>query len=268
MNLSNEQFLLSKKCSASSVASEVFFASKRWLLKRLLSGLASNVYSSFHFQNFDLEIFPSSFSSRMASKKQAMSAAERKWKSWMNKLKTMSEEEEKDFKEKQRERVRKAMQNKWKKEQEQMTPTELRDFKNSETARIKASRNKKDLISKQKEKQPKETAITVFKMTASSQKNPYKTQQSHQQSESRTSSFTTKASCCCWRSSQWIWISGQEIQKQFQTRTKPKTQTRTKSNSSITDKILFTQCQGKEMKWQSGMKRESKNFKSTIWQCT
>ena len=66
----------------------------------------------------------------MASKKQAMSAAERKWKSWMNKLKTMSEEEEKDFKEKQRERVRKAMQNKWKKEQEQMTPTELRDFKN------------------------------------------------------------------------------------------------------------------------------------------
>ena len=30
----------------------------------------------------------------------------------MNKLKTMSEEEEKDFKEKQRERVRKAMQNK------------------------------------------------------------------------------------------------------------------------------------------------------------
>ena len=30
----------------------------------------------------------------------------------MSKLKTMSEEEEKDFKEKQRERVRKAMQNK------------------------------------------------------------------------------------------------------------------------------------------------------------
>ena len=30
----------------------------------------------------------------------------------MNKLKTMSEEEEKDFKEKQRERVRKAVQNK------------------------------------------------------------------------------------------------------------------------------------------------------------
>ena len=29
----------------------------------------------------------------------------------MNKLKTMSEEEKKDFKEKQRERVRKAMQN-------------------------------------------------------------------------------------------------------------------------------------------------------------
>ena len=77
----------------------------------MLSGLASNVYS-FHFQNFDLEIFPSSFSSRVAPKKQAMSAAERKRKSRMNKLKTISEEEEKYFKEKERERVRKAMQNK------------------------------------------------------------------------------------------------------------------------------------------------------------
>ena len=34
----------------------------------------------------------------------------------MNKLKKISEEEEKDFKEKERERVRKAMQNKRKKE--------------------------------------------------------------------------------------------------------------------------------------------------------
>ena len=53
------------------------------------------------------------------------------------------------------------------------------DFKNSETVRIKALRNKKkELISKQKEKQHKETAIAMLKMTASSRKNPYKTRQS------------------------------------------------------------------------------------------
>ena len=116
----------------------------------------------------------------MAPKKQAMSAAERKRKARMNKLKTMSEEEEKDFKEKERERVRKAMQNKRKKkEQEQMTSNELRDFKNSEAARMKALRNKKKkLISKQKKKQHRETAIAMLKMTASSRKNPYKTRQS------------------------------------------------------------------------------------------
>ena len=86
------------------------------------------------------------------------------------------QEEQKDFKEKERERVRKAIQNKRKKEQEQMTPNELRDFKNSEPARIKALRNKqKELISKQKEKQHKETAIAMLKMTASSRKNPSKT---------------------------------------------------------------------------------------------
>ena len=94
----------------------------------------------------------------------------------MNKLKTMSKEEEKDLKEKERERVGKAMQNK--QEQEQMIPNELRGFKNSEAARIKALRNKmKELISKQKEKQHKETAIAMLNMTASSRKNPYKTQQ-------------------------------------------------------------------------------------------
>ena len=94
----------------------------------------------------------------------------------MNKLKTISEQEQKGFKEKERERVRKAMQNKRKKEQEQITPNELRDFKNSEAARIKALRNKKkELISEQKEQQHKETAIAMFKMPASSRKNPYKT---------------------------------------------------------------------------------------------
>ena len=66
-----------------------------------------------------------------------------------------------------------------------MTPSELRDFKNSEAARIKASRNKKELISKQKEKEHKETAIAILKMTASSQKNPYKTQQSFSKTISR-----------------------------------------------------------------------------------
>ena len=97
----------------------------------------------------------------------------------MNKLKTISEEEEKDFKEKERKRVTKAIQNKRKKEQEQMTPNELRDFKNSEAARIKALRNKKkELISQQKEKQHKKTAIPTLKLTASSRKNPYKTRQS------------------------------------------------------------------------------------------
>ena len=60
-----------------------------------------------------------------------------------------------------------------------MTPNELRDFKNSEAARIKALRNKKkELISEQKEQKHKETAIAMFKMPASSRKNPYKTRQS------------------------------------------------------------------------------------------
>ena len=78
----------------------------------------------------------------------------------------MSEEEENDFKEKERERVIKAMQNKRKKDQEQVTPNELRDFKNSEAGRIKALKNKKkEMISKQKEKQHKETAIAILKMT-------------------------------------------------------------------------------------------------------
>ena len=57
----------------------------------------------------------------MTPKKQAISAAERKPKSRMNRLKTMSEDEEMDFKEKERERVGKSTQNKRKKEQEQMT---------------------------------------------------------------------------------------------------------------------------------------------------
>ena len=115
----------------------------------------------------------------MAPKKQAMSAAERKRKSRMNKLKAMSEEEEKCYKEKEKERVRKAMQNKRINEREQMTPNELKMFKESEAARIKALRNKKkDLISKAKEKQKKEAAAAMLKMTASSRQNPYKTRQS------------------------------------------------------------------------------------------
>ena len=84
----------------------------------------------------------------------------------MNKLKTMSEEEENDFKEKESKRVIKAMQKKRKKDQEQMTPNELRDFKNSGAGRTKALKNKKkEMISRQKEKQHKETAIAILKMT-------------------------------------------------------------------------------------------------------
>ena len=66
-------------------------------------------------------MLPFLFSSRMTPKKQAISAAERKPKSRMNRLKTMSEDEEMDFKEKERERVGKSTQNKRKIEQEQMT---------------------------------------------------------------------------------------------------------------------------------------------------
>ena len=98
----------------------------------------------------------------MAPKKQAMSAAERKRESRINKLKTMLEEEEKTFKEMERKRVRKAMKNRRAKYRELMTPNELKDFRNSEAARIKALRNrKKDLIRKKKEKHNKEAAIAV-----------------------------------------------------------------------------------------------------------
>ena len=72
----------------------------------------------------------------MATEKQAMSAAERNRKSRINKLKTVSEEEEKTLEEMETKRVRKAMNNRRAKDRELMTPSELKDFKNSEAARI------------------------------------------------------------------------------------------------------------------------------------
>ena len=72
-----------------------------------------------------------------------MTYAERKRKSCENKLLKMLEDEKLEFKAKERERSRKAMQAKCQKERENMTPQEIHDFKEKEAARIRALRNKK-----------------------------------------------------------------------------------------------------------------------------
>ena len=72
-----------------------------------------------------------------------MTYAERKRKSCENKLLKMLEDEKLEFKAKERERSRKAMQAKRQKERESMTPQEIHDFKEKEAARIRALRNKK-----------------------------------------------------------------------------------------------------------------------------
>ena len=72
-----------------------------------------------------------------------MTSAERKMKSRENKLLKMSEDEKLEFKAKESERSRKAMQVKCQKERESMTPQEIHDFKEKEAARIRALRNKK-----------------------------------------------------------------------------------------------------------------------------
>ena len=72
-----------------------------------------------------------------------MTYAERKRKSCENKLLKMLEDEKLEFKAKERERSRKAMQAKCQKERESMTPQEIHDFKEKEAARIRALRNKK-----------------------------------------------------------------------------------------------------------------------------
>ena len=72
-----------------------------------------------------------------------MAYAERKRKSCENKLLKMLEDEKLEFKAKERERSRKAMQAKCQKERESMTPQEIHDFKEKEAARIRALRNKK-----------------------------------------------------------------------------------------------------------------------------
>ena len=72
-----------------------------------------------------------------------ITSAERKRKSLENKLLKMSEDEKLEFKAKERERSRKAMQAKCQKERESMTPQEIHDFKEKEAARIRALRNKK-----------------------------------------------------------------------------------------------------------------------------
>ena len=72
-----------------------------------------------------------------------MTSAERKRKSCENKLLKMSEDEKLEFKAKESERSRKAVQTKRQKERENMTPQQIHDFKEKEAARIRALRNKK-----------------------------------------------------------------------------------------------------------------------------
>ena len=55
----------------------------------------------------------------------------------------MSEDEKLEFKAKESERSRKAVQTKRQKERENMTPQQIHDFKEKEAARIRALRNKK-----------------------------------------------------------------------------------------------------------------------------
>ena len=132
-----------------------------------------------------------------------------------------------------------------------MTPNELRDFKNSEAARIKALRNKKkELISKQKEKQHKETATAMLKMTASSGKNPSKTRQSFSKAINRV-----RAELPASPQKQAVAVKGLASEYGCQVkklRNNSENPNKDKINSSIIDQILFTQCQGKEVKWQSG----------------
>ena len=72
-----------------------------------------------------------------------ITSAERKRKSHENKLLKMSEDEKLEFKAKESERSRKAVQTKRQKERENMTPQQIHDFKEKEPARIRALRNKK-----------------------------------------------------------------------------------------------------------------------------
>ena len=72
-----------------------------------------------------------------------ITSAERKRKSHENKLLKMSEDEKLEFKAKESERSRKAVQTKCQKERENMTPQQIHDFKEKEAARIRALRNKK-----------------------------------------------------------------------------------------------------------------------------
>ena len=72
-----------------------------------------------------------------------ITSAERKRKSHENKLLKMSEDEKLEFKAKESERSRKAVQTKRQKERENMTPQQIYDFKEKEAARIRALRNKK-----------------------------------------------------------------------------------------------------------------------------
>ena len=68
----------------------------------------------------------------------------------------MLEDEKLQFKAKERERSRKAMQAKCQKERKNMTPQEIHDFKEKEAARIRALRNKKELpVSRQTKKKRK-----------------------------------------------------------------------------------------------------------------
>lgn len=101
----------------------------------------------------------------------------------MNKLQAMSEEEKLEFREKERERVRKAMKSKRDKELNQMTSDEINDFRKSEASRIRSIRTKNKVT---KNKTTDNTAaIAMLKMTNSKRKTPCKTRQSFSKAVNR-----------------------------------------------------------------------------------
>ena len=103
-----------------------------------------------------------------------ITSAERKRKSLENKLLKMSEDEKLEFKAKERERSRKAVQTKRQKVRENMTPQQIHDFKEKEASRIIALRNKKRTAIEQTNKEkPKALLEIAYKKP----KNSYKSRQ-------------------------------------------------------------------------------------------
>ena len=91
----------------------------------------------------------------------SMTSAERKMKSPENKLLKMSEDEKLEFKAKEREISRKAMEVKCQKKRENMTPQEIHDFKEKEAGRIRALRNKKRTANEQTSKEKAKALLQI-----------------------------------------------------------------------------------------------------------